>query len=204
MGVPCVSSAQMKTHSLPVAFIARAKTSVCTDSTRCPRWSLPFAYGRAWVTSIREVISTAFYSRMSPRAHLDQQALQRQPRIGAVLQLEVHLSAAHQRLAPECARPSPRPLVAQPRGERMRDLLLLRGELFLEGRKQLGLVLVVAQLALPGAGVTRAVGQGLADGARHSAQERERHRRGVRLPAQLVAEELKGLGGVPLSHRFRQ
>ena len=59
MGVPCVSSAQMKTHSLPMAFIARANTSVCTDSTRCPRWSLPLAYGRAWVTSMREVISTA-------------------------------------------------------------------------------------------------------------------------------------------------
>src|SRR6266446_3361642 len=88
------------------------------------------------------------------RAYLEQQAFHRQPRIGAVLQLEVHLRAAHQRPAPECARPSPRPLVAQPRGERMRDLLLLRGELLLQGRKQLGLELVVAQLALSGPGVT--------------------------------------------------
>src|SRR5205814_1942594 len=64
IGVPCVSSAQMKMHSVPMAFIARTKTSVWTDSTMWPRWRLPLAYGSAWVTSMREAIRVVSYRRL--------------------------------------------------------------------------------------------------------------------------------------------
>src|SRR3954465_4822314 len=161
MGVPWVSSAQMKMHSWPCALMARTKMSVCTASTRWPRWMLPFAYGSAMVTSMREAIwrrslahlaggpaRAAFQIEQTPlwlpAADLDQQALHAQARVGAVLQLEIRLGAADQRMAPEGARPAPGPLVSQPGGEGMRDLLLLPRQLLLELRKELRLVLVVA------------------------------------------------------------
>src|SRR4051794_20293561 len=107
MGVPCVSSAQMKTHSLPMIFCARTKTSVCTDSTMWPRWMLPLAYGSAWVTSNRFIIGLGSGLRAPgklPGAHFRQKVLHCKPRVGAVLQFEIDLGATDEHLAPEAAR----------------------------------------------------------------------------------------------------
>src|SRR5437868_14493576 len=90
----------MNRHSLPIAFMARTNTSVCTDSTMWPRCRLPFAYGSAWVTSMREPISRALYHESSA-TDLDEEALHRQSRVGSVFQVEVHLAAADQGASPE-------------------------------------------------------------------------------------------------------
>lgn len=46
IAVPCVSSAQMKTHLWPRSFWNRTQISVWMYSTRWPMWMCPFAYGK--------------------------------------------------------------------------------------------------------------------------------------------------------------
>src|ERR1700694_2438394 len=88
----------------------------------------------------------------SPRAHLRQQPLQQQALVRAAFERLVRLRAEHQRAAPEGARLAPGSLVAEPRAEGMRHFLLARREVRLDLRKDLGLVLVVAELAAPAGG----------------------------------------------------
>src|SRR5438270_1925349 len=117
MGVPCVSSAQMKATSSPAARSARTYTSVCTASTRWPRWRLPFAYGRAMVTRVRAAI---VLRPLLPRsADLREQAFGEEPRIGSGLEREISLRAEHERAPPVGTRPAPRSLVAEPGHERV-------------------------------------------------------------------------------------
>src|SRR5438874_2978421 len=124
--------------------MARTKTSVCTASTMWPMWRLPLAYGRAMVTSMRELIAPHIAkpqplsaSGAAADTHFDQQSLHQELRIGAVLQIEVRFRTAHQRPAPERSRRAAGALVREPGRERVRHLLLLSRQLFLERRKHL-------------------------------------------------------------------
>src|SRR5256714_1330318 len=185
----------MNTHSLPIAFMARTNTSVCTDSTMWPRCRLPFAYGSAWVTRMREAISRALYHESSA-ADLDEEALHRQSRVGPVFQVEVHLGAADQAAPPERPRTAASALVTEPGRERVRDLLFFRRQLRFQGGEQLGLELVVSELPRSGARIAGAVRQRPAHGAGDAAEKGERHRGGIRLPPQVVREKLERLGHV--------